>query len=79
MFSKDWSIKTKNGRLQTTLFKKQTDCKNYQHVKPVHPYSLKNNTSSQALKIMKKYYTFPKNTDSIQTIYQNCAKRLQKT
>ena len=30
-----------NSRLQTTLYKKPTDCQNYLHVKSAHPFSLK--------------------------------------
>ena len=30
-----------NSRLQTTLYKKSTDCQNYLHAKSAHPFSLK--------------------------------------
>ena len=30
-----------NNRLQTTLYKKPTDCQNYLHAKSAHPFSLK--------------------------------------
>ena len=41
-----------NNRLQTTLYKKPTDCKNYLHAKSAHPFSLKTSTPySQALRI----------------------------
>ena len=33
-------IDSKN-RLQTTLYKKPTDCQNYLHAKSAHPFSLK--------------------------------------
>ena len=29
------------NRLQTTLYKKPTDCQNYLHAKSAHPFSLK--------------------------------------
>ena len=32
-----------NNRLQTTLYKKPTDCQNYLHAKIAHPFSLKKN------------------------------------
>ena len=44
-------IDSKN-RLQTTLYKKPTDCQNYLHAKSAHPFSLKKSIPySQALRI----------------------------
>ena len=41
-----------NNRLQTTLYKKPTDCQNYLHAKSAHPFSLKKSILySQALRI----------------------------
>ena len=71
--------KDKNNRLQKTLFKKPTDCKNYQYAKSAHPYLLKiNNTFSHVLKIKNIYETFEeyrKHTTDLSKLY----KRLQKT
>ena len=40
--------KDHNNRLQTTLYKKPTDCQNYLHAKPAHPFSLKKSISLQS-------------------------------
>ena len=41
-----------NNRLQTTLYKKATDCQNYLHAKSAHPFSIKKIVPySQALRI----------------------------
>ena len=51
-------IDSKN-RLQTTLYKKPTDCQNYLHAKSAHPFPLKKSISySQALRIKRKCSTF---------------------
>ena len=47
------------GRLQTTLYKKPTDCQNYLHAKSAHPFSLKKSIPySQALRIKRICSTF---------------------
>ena len=47
------------GRLQTTLYKKPTDCQNYLHSKSAHPFSLKKSIPySQALRIKRICSTF---------------------
>ena len=51
-------IDSKN-RLQTTLYKKPTDCQNYLHAKSAHPFSLKKSIPySQALRIKRICSTF---------------------
>ena len=51
-------IDSKN-RLQTTLYKKPTDCQNYLHAKSAHPFSLKKGIPySQALRIKRICSTF---------------------
>ena len=46
-------------RLQTTLYKKPTDCQNYLHAKSAHPFSLKRSIQySQALRIKRICSTF---------------------
>ena len=48
-----------NNRLQTTLYKKPTDCQNYLHAKSAHPFSLKKGILySQALRIKRICSTF---------------------
>ena len=47
-----------NNRLQTTLYKKPTDCQNYLHAKIAHPFSLKKIPYSQALRIKRIFSTF---------------------
>ena len=48
-----------NSRLQTTLYKKPTDCQNYLHAKSAHPFSLKKSIPySQALRITRICSTF---------------------
>ena len=48
-----------NNRLQTTLFKKPTDCQNFLHAKSAHPFSLKKSIFySQALRIKRICSTF---------------------
>ena len=47
------------SRLQTTLYKKPTDCQNYLHSKSAHPFSLKKSFPySQALRIKRICSTF---------------------
>ena len=47
--------------MQTTLYKKPTDCQNYLHAKSAHPFSLKKSISySQALRIKRVCSTFDK-------------------
>ena len=47
------------SRLQTTLYKKPTDCQNYLHAKSAHPFSLKKSIPySQALRIKRICSTF---------------------
>ena len=51
-------IDSKN-KLQTTLYKKPTDCQNYLHAKSAHPFSLKKSIPySQALRIRRICSTF---------------------
>ena len=46
--------KDKNNNIQTTLYKKPTDCQNYIHSKSTHPFSLKNSIAySQALRLKR--------------------------
>ena len=53
-------IYSKN-RLQTTLYKKPTDCQNYLHAKSAHPFSIKKiNSYSQALRIKRLCSTLGK-------------------
>ena len=48
-----------NNRIQTTLYKKRTDCQNYLHAKSAHPFSLKKSILySQALRIKRICSTF---------------------
>ena len=50
---------TSQNRLQTTLYKKPTDCQNYLHAKSAHPLSLKKSIPySQALRIKRICSTF---------------------
>ena len=57
-------IDSKN-RLQTTLYKKPTDCQNYLHAKSAHPFSLKKRIPySQALRI-RAYVQPLRNTGNI--------------
>ena len=51
-------IDSKN-RLQTTLYKKPTDCQNYLHAKSAYPFSIKKSIPySQALRIKRICSTF---------------------
>ena len=48
-----------NNRLQTTLYKKPTDCQNFLHAKSAHPFSLRKSIFySQALRIKRICSTF---------------------
>ena len=48
-----------NSRLQTTIYKKPTECQNYLHAKSAHSFSLKKSIShSQALGIKRICSTF---------------------
>ena len=48
-----------NNRLQTTLYKKPTDCQNYLHAKSAHKFSLKESIPySQTLRIKRICSTF---------------------
>ena len=49
----------RKNRLQTTLYKKPTDCQNYLHAKSTHPFKLRKSTPySQALRIKRICSTF---------------------
>ena len=63
------TYKDKNNNIQTTLYKKPTDCQNYIHSKSTHPFSLKNSIAySQALRLKRICSTtgeYEKHTDTL--------------
>ena len=63
------TYKDKNNNIQTTLYKKPTDCQNYIHSKSTHPFSLKNSIAySQALRLKRICSTtgeYEKHTDNL--------------
>ena len=65
-----------NSRLQTTLYKKPTDCQNYLHAKSAHPFSLKKSIPySQALRIKRICLTFEEYRKHSQDLIKNLLKR----
>ena len=55
----DTLVYISNNRLQTTLYKKPTDCQNYLHAKSAHPFSLKKSVPySEALRSKRICSTF---------------------
>ena len=64
-----------NNKLQTTLYKKPTDCQNYLLSKSEHPYSLKNSIAYSQPSVSKEYAQHKMSSRNIQAIFCSNSKR----